>query len=92
MIHQVFTVYDGKAEAYLTPFYFTTVGLAIRTFADSVSDRQHMFNKHPEDYTLFRVGAFDDNNCRFELLPTPEPIGKAIEFLDNQAAIREVIN
>lgn len=83
MLHRLFSIYDSKAEAYLPPFSFPARGQAVRTFADSCNDPAHMFNKHPEDYTMFALGEFDDATATFEIFPTPEPIGKAIEFKTN---------
>lgn len=77
---QIFTVYDSKAEAYMAPFYMNTKGQAIRAFTDSANDPNHQFYKHPEDYTLFLLGQYQDENASFHLQKTPLPIGKAIEF------------
>lgn len=80
MIHHVFTVHDAKSEAYLPPFHLQTKGQAIRAFTDCVNDPNHQFAKHPEDYTLFELGEFDDHNGQYACHTTPKPIGKAIEF------------
>jgi len=39
-----------------------------------------MLYQHPEDYTMFYIGDFEDLTAKFDLPLTPEPIGKAIEF------------
>jgi len=80
MIHMIFTIYDDKAECYLPPFYMKTVGEALRAFTDSANDVNHAFCKYPADYTMFKLGHFDDGNASFELHPTPASIGKAIEY------------
>lgn len=80
MLLQAFTVFDSKAEAYLPPFYMSTKGQAVRAFTDSANDPNHAFHKHPEDYTLFLVGTWDDATAFIHLEKTPVPIGKAIEF------------
>lgn len=80
MILKIFTVYDSKAEAYFRPFYEQTKGSAIRAFIDTCNDIEHTFFRHAEDYTLFYLGEYDDQNASFNLPITPEPIGKAIEF------------
>lgn len=56
----MFTVFDVKAKAYLPPFFLPQVGQAVRSFGDAIDDPAHAFAKHPEDYTLFLVGTFDD--------------------------------
>lgn len=81
MLLQIFTVFDSKAEAYLPPFYMTTKGQAIRAFSDSVNDPTHVFMKHPEDYTLFLLGSFEDTTASFHVMETGLPLGKAIEYM-----------
>lgn len=71
MKHKIFSIYDSKAEAYLPPFFIHTEALAIRAFADAVNQPGHAFNAHPEDYTLFNCGAWDDNDC---LIVSQSPI------------------
>ena len=86
MIHKMFTVFDSKADAYLQPFYMQTKGTAVRSFSESCNDPSTSFNKYPEDFTLFALGEYDDLHCTFDLLLTPEPIGKAIEFITPKAS------
>ena len=66
MIHKTFSIFDSKASAYLPPFYMQTKAEAIRAIGDCVDDKEHRFAKHPEDYTLFYLGEFDDNKGTFE--------------------------
>jgi len=66
MVHKIFTIFDSKAKAYLTPFFLHEVGMATRVFADCINDRTHMFGKHPEDYTLFQIGSWWDDKAKFE--------------------------
>jgi len=61
MIHKMFTVYDSKSETYTPPFFDHAPGRALRTFSDCCNDSGHQFGKHPEDYTLFECGEFDDS-------------------------------
>jgi len=79
MQHKIFTVFDGKSEAYLQPFFLQTSGQAIRAFSDCVNDANHQFGRHPEDYTLFELGGYDDANSQFTIYETPVSLGKGIE-------------
>lgn len=54
-----FAVFDSKAEAFLRPFFAETEGLALRSFTDAVQDPQSPMSKHTADYTLYRVGEYD---------------------------------
>ena len=82
MQHHIFTVFDSKAAAYLQPFYSQTKGVAIRQFSDAINgDPNHQFARHPEDFTLFELGSYDDNTAKFSLHETPQAMGVAVEFL-----------
>lgn len=92
MITKMYTVYDSKAEAYLPPFYMQSTGLAMRSFEDTVKDQDHHFAKHPEDYTLFEVGTFDDQTCTIETHKTPISLAKAIELCITNPSLEAVPN
>jgi len=80
MLHKVFTVFDTKVEAYNQPFFMKSRGEAIRAFSDIVNDKNHAFNRHPEDYVLFELGEYDDSCAKFNLYDAPHSLGVAIEF------------
>lgn len=65
MIHIQFSIYDSAAQAYLPPFILPREEMAKRTFADCVNSAEHQFAAHPEDYTLFRLGTWDDETALF---------------------------
>ena len=81
MIHLVFSVYDQKAAAYLPPFILPRSEMAIRTFSDCINSAEHQFGKHPGDYTLFRLGMFDDEKGQYHLEIAPISEGNGLEFL-----------
>lgn len=78
---KIFTIYDQKAKAYITPFFLPEEGMAIRTFSDCVNDKDHQFGKHPQDYTLFNIGAFADNTAQIHMNDAPITLGNGVEFL-----------
>lgn len=80
MLHRMFTVFDVKVGAYLQPFFLQADDQAVRAIGDCVNDPAHAFSKHPEDYTLFFLGIFDDNHASFSLLDAPTPLRKLIEL------------
>lgn len=87
MISKLFTIYDCKAEAYLKPFMYQNKGEAIRAFSDTVNSNDSMLNKHPEDYTLFELGTWDDNTAKYDIYFTPVSLGKALEYLKGNAIV-----
>ena len=81
MIHHVFTVHDVKAQAYLPPFILPKREMAIRTFSDCVNSDSHQFAAHPEDYTLFELGFFDDETALYNLRNAPQSLGNGVDFV-----------
>lgn len=56
-----YTIYDSAAKAHQRPFFVGQDGEAMRAFQDLVNDEKHPVGMHPEHYSLFRIGTFDDN-------------------------------
>lgn len=68
---KAFAIFDSQALVYNTPFFFGQDGQALRAVSDLVNDPQSSVSKHPADYTLYRVGEFDDQKGLFE---STEPV------------------
>lgn len=82
MIYGMFSIYDCKAEAFLPPFILPKTSMAQRAFADCANSETHQFGTNPEDYTLFKLGNFDDETAKFDALRTPESLGIALEYVN----------
>ncbi len=80
MKHQMFVIYDSKARAYMQPWFLTQDGMAQRAFSDCVNADDHNFARHPEDYTLFNIGEFDDNDAIIKS-HAPISMGNGIEYI-----------
>jgi hypothetical protein len=81
---QIYTIYDSKAEAYMTPFFIQQDGQALRDFKDAALNQESTISKHPEDYTLFKLGTYDETTAKIEMLKTPVSMGVAIEYTTQQ--------
>lgn len=79
---KIFSVFDSKVSAFMNPIFLRTTPEAIRAFSGAVSEKDSNFCKYPEDYTLFEVGSWDDQTAVIDLLSTPHPVAKAIEFVN----------
>ena len=79
---KVFTVYDSKAEVFLPPFYQQTTGLAVRAFSSACNDSGHDFNKYAEDFTLFEIGEFDQEDGVFDQYEAKVGLGLAVQFIE----------
>lgn len=63
---KVFSVYDDKVAAFLTPMTFETEGQAIRSFQDAVNSGDGMISKHPGDFSFYMLGYFNEASGEFE--------------------------
>lgn len=92
MKSKVFTIYDSKMEAYMNPFLMATKGQALRAFTDNVNDPQSQLNRHPEDFTLFEIGEYDDHTGEYIMAKVKTALGVALEFKkdDKPSQVRAV--
>jgi hypothetical protein len=68
---KMFNIYDQKAKSFLQPFFMQNNSLAVRAITDLANDPEHSFCRHAEDYTLYELGTFDDQDCSFDLHDAP---------------------
>lgn len=65
----VYSVFDSKLATFGRPWYELTDASAIRVFSDAVNDGsnpQNQWYKHPEDFSLYCLGSFDDESGSLE--------------------------
>ena len=75
-----YAIFDSAAGVYMRPFFAQAHGLATRMFSDLACDADHDVGKHPEDYSLYFIGEYDDN--KGELKPvTKECLATAQELV-----------
>lgn len=65
MIQKTFAVYDAAAKAYLNPFQLPREEMALRAFGDVINSPSHELAQHPQDYTLFLLGEFDNRTGQY---------------------------
>lgn len=82
----IFSVYDVKAAVYTQPFYDVADASAVRSFKNTVSNADHAFGRNPEDFSLARIGQFDDQNAKL----VNEDVEILITGLEAVAAGRQV--
>jgi len=60
MKQKIYSIYDEKAMAFMTPFYQVSDSLAYRMLTQLVNDETTNVCKYPEDFSLYRLGEWDD--------------------------------
>lgn len=86
MILELFSIFDSKASAFVTPIFSPTIQTAMRDFETACNDTNSGFNRHPGDYTLMHLGTFNQHTGKISLLATPANLGLALTFLKNSPA------
>ena len=87
----IYAIYDSASKAYMSPFFMHNNGLAIRAFSDQVNAKQeNQISNHPEQFTLFKIGLYEDSTGNIEPENSPVPLGKGNEFKEEIQQIDEL--
>ncbi|AXL14593.1 nonstructural protein [Microviridae sp.] len=60
-----YTIFDKKSGLYNKPFYLVNHQVALRSVSQLVTDENSECAKNPEDYSLWFIGEYDDENATF---------------------------
>jgi len=60
-----YSIFDTASGLYSRPFFGQSDGEAKRSLQDISTDAEHPVGKHPEDYSLHRMGTWDDTTGTF---------------------------
>lgn len=56
----IYAVRDRAADAWLPPFFLPTDSMALREFEYCAKEPNHKFCQHKVDFSLYKLGEFDD--------------------------------
>jgi len=92
MQSRILVVYDSKAEAYGRPFVVRSTGEGIRSFGDEINSGrdESQLSSHPEDFTLFEIGTWDDASGVIELYEAKKSLGVGLDFKRDGASESKV--
>lgn len=80
MILEVYSLYDNATKTYGQPFFQVTRNQALRTFRQWAQDPLGTVKASPSDYTLLKIGEFDDSTCTLTPLEVLDSLGNANQF------------
>lgn len=90
MILKLYSVFDSKLACFGKPWYGISDAGAIREFGDAVNDGSNPNNqwfKHPEDFSLFYLGEFNDELGVIECVkPAPLALVTASALFTSKAS------
>lgn len=58
-----YSVFDVASGVYDNPFFMQSDAQAQRAFMDIATNADHPIGKHPHDFTLYRIGSWDNGEC-----------------------------
>ena len=72
----VMSVRDRASDVFGRPYFSPSVGGAKRSFRDEINrvSDDNMLNRHPEDFDLYELGFFYDDEGTFELHDKPRQV------------------
>jgi len=75
----IFSVLDSAAGTFGSPWVVPHVGLAMRAFTDEVNSGSNNSDlvKHPEDFSLYEIGSYNDVTGIITPLDVPKLIAQA---------------
>lgn len=65
----VYVIFDTASGSTRPPFFLQADGEANRLFLDLATNQDSDIGKHPEDYSIYRIGTYDNNAMTLH----PEP-------------------
>lgn len=80
VILKVYAVYDSAMHLFMNPFFQVGKGVAFRMFQDAVNDPKSPFYLHPECYSLFELGEWNESKGCFVNKLAPEMVVTAQEL------------
>jgi len=87
MIMVVVSIRDRASGCFSRPVFTQSEGTAIRSFGDEVNrdGPDNELRKHPEDFDLYCVGAFDDSSGAFMSEDQPRLLIKGVQSIVREA-------
>lgn len=76
---KMYSVLDQKAEVFMRPVFHRAHGEALRAFEVEASNPESVMCRFPEDFILFYIGEFNEQNGAITVLE-PISLARATEF------------
>lgn len=76
----IYSVYDSKVKYFHPPMFMMNKGEALRSWEEVANAQDQIIARHPQDFALFELGEFDDQNGAITMHKTPESLGIAAQF------------
>lgn len=86
---KIFSIFDSKAKAYLSPFCMPSAAHAVRGVSETMMQPSSIFSDYPEDFTLFEIGTFDESTAELQPLLIHENLGNLLRLKNELTSRRQ---
>lgn len=76
----ILSLFDSAANFYAAPFTVPSTAVAVRSLKAAIDGDSGDVAKHPEDFTLYKIGEFDSESGKITAFDTPERVVRAIDL------------
>lgn len=83
MAKMLFQVYDSKTKSYDMPFAAMSYGEVERIFYETVKHGKSTIAKYPNDFTIFHIGMYNEENGIITLLEAKNCVGLVSDVIKN---------
>lgn len=83
MISFCYSIFDLKAQSYRYPFPAVNDAVAFRMVSDLMRT-ENVYSLHPEDFSLIKVGSFDDDTGVLEAVKEQVILANLSQFVSVQ--------
>jgi len=85
---QCYAIFDSCSGIYEKPFFSTADDLVKREFQDVATSAEHIMAKHPEHFSLWRLGRFNNENGQIDN-ETNECLWTAVEAISQSHTVTD---
>lgn len=79
-LHKIYVFKDGKSSSYGPPFVEENKFRVIRSIQEQLPDKQAIWAKHPQDFSVFEIGEYDARSGEIKMYETKECVGLVQDF------------
>ena len=84
----LYVIRDSVSGVYDRPMTSRSEGEMMRSFGDIAADKKHPIGAHPEHYSLWHVGLYNDNTGVIEPM-VPQHVCNAIDLVSGDCGVGE---
>jgi len=83
---ELYSIFDNKMQNYKPPVPVRHVTEAIRGIIKAAENKETDIHKYPSDFSLYKVGVFDDTKGVIEPVIPPQHVSNLADIIGQKGA------